>query len=272
MHMIRPLQAAAFLSLAGLAACTTTPRHSGLLSDYSRLSAIEGRQTKHAENRPATPPVENQPLFIEIVDFAPDVEAAAKLPDKESQLVLNQFSRKLCTGLSKRFAIASEPSPQAYRLKAHVTELRPTSRAAAAISTPLDLASPVGARLPVGLGAFGAEIEMLGPDGQQVAALVWRRDADFTSTGASISRINDAYDLAGDAASDFSELFEAKDAKRAATRIATGLVPDVGLKRGDDACQVYGRAQDALRTAAGFLPTPKMPPEWTDKGAQQPKN
>ena len=272
MHTIRPLQTAAFASLAGLAACTATPRHSGLLSDYSRLGALEGRQTRHAENRPVAPPAENQPLFIETIDFAPDVESAAKLSDKESRLVLNQFSRKLCTGLSRRFAIASEPGPQAYRLKAHVTELRPTSRAAAAISTPLDLASPIGARLPVGLGAFGAEIEMLAPDGQQIAALVWRRDADFTSTGASISRIHDAYDLAGDAASDFSELFEAKDAKRAATRSATGLAPDVGLKRGDNACQVYGRAQDALRTAAGFLPAPKMPPEWTDKGAPQAKD
>lgn len=261
----RLLRGLAVVSLGGLAACTTAPTQSGVLSDYGGLSAIEGRQTKKAELRPATPPPTGQPLVIETVGFT--IEAAMRLPPEQSELVLNQFARKLCLTLSDRFEIVGPGDPQAYRLRAHVTELRETGRVAAAVSAPLDIVSPVGARAPIGLGAFGAEIELLSPQGVQVAALVWRRQADMTSTGASVSRISDAYEFAGDAAEDFGELFEQRTTGEKAQRLAAGLIPDVGLKRGDEACAAYGRAQDALRAATGFLPAPKLPPEWTDKGA-----
>ena len=264
------LRGLAVASLGGLAACTTAPTQSGVLSDYSGLGAIEGRQTKKAELRPQTPPAPGQPLVIETVGFTLEAAMAARVPPDESGLVLNEFARKLCLTLSERFEIVGTGDPQAYRLRAHVTELRETDRMAAAISAPWDIASPIGARAPIGLGAFGAEIELMSPQGVQVAALVWRREADMTSTGASVSRISDAYAFAGDAAEDFGELFEPPTAGQSAQRLAAGLLPDVGLKRGDEACAVYGRAQDALRAATGFLPAPKLPPEWTDKGAARP--
>lgn len=261
----------AVVSLGGLTACTTAPTRSGMLSDYSGLGAIEGRQTKKAELRPETPPSPGRALVIETVALSPDAALASRLPPEQSALVLNQFARKLCLTLSDRFQIVGAASPDAYRLRAHVTELRETNLVAAAVSAPLDIASPIGARAPIGLGAFGAEVELLAPEGGQVAALVWRREADMTSTGASVSRISDAYEFAGDAAEDFSELFEQRTTAQNAQRLAAGLIPDVGLKRGDQACAVYGRAQDALKAAAGFLPAPKLPPEWTDKGAARPQ-
>lgn len=266
MRAAQGLTSLAVASLGGLAACTSAPTHSGMLSDYSGLGAIEGRQTKKAELRPETPPSPGRALVIETVNFTPDAALASRLPPEQSALVLNQFARKLCLTLSDRFEVVGAASADAYRLRAHVTELRETGRMAAAVSAPLDIASPIGARAPIGLGAFGAEIELLAPEGGQVAALVWRREADMTSTGASVSRISDAYEFAGDAATDFGELFEQRSAGESAQRFAAGLIPDVGLKRGDEACAVYGRAQDALKAATGFLPAPKLPPEWTDKG------
>ena len=80
-----------------------------------------------------------------------------------------------------------------------ITRVKPTGRVGSAASAAAGyfIPGPLGLRVPGFLGGLTVEAEMLGPDGAQVAALVWNRDATPIGTDdPSLSRIGDALQFA----------------------------------------------------------------------------
>lgn len=121
------------------------------------------------------------------------------LSDDELRMVLLEVDRQLCYELSGRFEIAEQPDLRAGTVRVGVTHIGSTHQAgsAAAAVANFFIPGPIKIRTPGGLGGLGAEAELLTPDGRQVAAIIWRRDAMVVGTDKpSLSRIGDAHQLA----------------------------------------------------------------------------
>jgi hypothetical protein len=266
---MKPLSLAAMsLALGATAlamACTTAPTRTGYLSTYEGLTTEKGLRGKRHATPPADKLPDEAPLVIDPVMFTPGAAVGGALTEKDRALLVNQFGRSLCAGLSKPFAIGPADTAGAYRLRAAITEARTTGRLGAAASTAMTLGLPIGVRAPVGLGGFAAEMEVVAPDGRQVAAMVWKQSADMASSSPRISRIGDAYDFAQMAADDFSSLFARRSAGASARRV-------VGLRTGDpdDACKAFGRENGVISTTMGLVGV-SAPPELSDRGPPRPR-
>lgn len=182
-----------------LAACSTAPRQSGLLSSYAGLETADaGLRSSSAERRDDAALSQLRSIAI-----APTALAAspgnAWLTDAERTLLLREMDAQLCFELSRRYDIAARPADAQAQVKAVVADVRPTGRAASAASAAASffIPGPIGLRVPGTTGGLTAEAEMLGPDGRQLAALVWRRDATPVGTDdPSLSRVGDALQFA----------------------------------------------------------------------------
>lgn len=260
----------AFLFLSCLGACTTPAQPSGMLSDYSRLGAVQGRLGQRTELRPSIPVPTTTSLTIETVAYAPGVRNASRLPDRSTALLLNHFARELCGRLSPAFEVTTDANAGAYRLRAYVTEVRATGMVGATVSTPLSVLLPVGGRVPLGLGAFAAEMEVLDPSGRQVAAMVWRRRADMTME-VSLSRISDAYSLSEEAAEAFAKTFQTETIGGQIVDGVRSVSPVRFRGRTDDACEAYGQPRTLVGDVFSIF-APPLPPEMLDQGALQPTN
>jgi hypothetical protein len=228
----------AAVAVAALAAgCASAPRPSGFLTSYERLDNDKGLRGKRLATDDLIQPNAEAALFIEPVAFPSDAEGFADITAQQRTLVTNQLARALCQALSRSFAIVDAPSPDAHRLRAAVTRITPNSRASAAATM------ITGLRPPLGLGGLTAEMEILGPDGSQRAAMVWTQDADMLS-GGRISRIGDAYDYADAAGRDFADLVQIAGERRG-FRLGPGP--------SDDACDAYGRENGYLTTGLGLI-------------------
>ncbi len=245
-------------------ACTTATTRTGYLSSYDAMSAEKGIRGRRIATPAAQDVPEDAPLFIETVQYAPDAQIAGDITESDRARLVNQFGRALCAGLSKPFAIGPAETAGAYRLRAAITEARATGQLTAAVSTAMSFGLPIGVRPPMGLGGFAAEMEVIAPDGRQVAAMVWKQRADMASAGPRISRIGDAYDFAGSAADDFSQLFPGQDAGSA--------LHIIGVRFGepDDACSAYGEESSLVGFALGLVGV-AVPPEISDHSGAQPR-
>lgn len=261
---------AAAFCLTGTAACSTPAKPAGVLSDYARLGEVKGRFGKRVEAAPVQALAPDSPLIIEVIDYAPGVREAAGLAQTSEGLLLNHFSRRLCIDLSPAFAVAEAgaANPQAYRLRGWITEVRPTSPVSSALSAPIRFFSPVGGRLPIGMGALAAEMEIIGPDGAQVAGMVWRRQANVMDE-SSVSRIADAYVLTEEAADAFAKLFQQASGNRLKDGVRA-LSPIPFASKADPACDRFGSPDRALSVVSSFL-LPEIPPEMRDRGASPAK-
>lgn len=258
------LGGSAVIVLGGLGACTTPSAHSGLLSDYSQLGEVQGRLGKRTERRPVTLLPTTSPLVLETVAYAPGVRDASRLSDPAAALLLNHFVRELCGQMSPAFEITPVAAADGYRLRAWVTEVQVTGMVGAAVSTPLSVILPVGGRLPVGLGAFAAEVEVVDATGNQVAAMVWRRRADMTME-VSLSRISDAYALSEEAAEAFGRIFQSEDTNQIVAGVRS--MSPIRLKgRTDAACAPYGEPRQLIGDVFSIF-APPLPPEVLDQGA-----
>lgn len=255
----------AMLILAGLGACTTPAPYSGLLTDYSGLGDVQGRLGQRAELRPTRPVSPTTTLVLETIAYAPGARDASRLPERSTALLLNHFARELCGRLSPSFEVSTDGNAQAYRLRAYVTEVQATGMLGASVSTPLSVLLPVGGRVPIGLGAFSAEMEVLDPAGRQVAAMVWRRRADMTME-ASLSRISDAYALSEEAAEAFAKTFQTETTGGQIMAGARALSPITFRGRTDQACDAYGQPRALLGDVVSIF-APPLPPEVLDPGA-----
>ncbi|MFT4933514.1 DUF3313 domain-containing protein [Phenylobacterium sp.] len=190
-----PRLAAPALLLA-LAACAGAPQQGEFLSSYEGLAPRTDMVRAGALDRTDANALAGvTAVRIEPTVFAPRAEAKAWMTPAEQTALLREVDAQLCFELSERFEIAATAAPQVPRVRAAVTEVVPTGRAGSAASAAAGffIPGPIGVRVPGALGGLGAEAEMLDPQGQQVAAIVWRRTATAIGTdNPSLSRIGDA--------------------------------------------------------------------------------
>lgn len=184
---------------ASLAACAATPERGAFLTRYDDLEARTDMVRAGALDRTdAAALAAVQSVRIEPTVYAPAPDASAWMTPQEQARVLREVDAQLCFELSERYEIATA-APADARVRAAVTDVRPTGRAgsAAAAAASFFIPGPIGLRAPGTLGGLSAEAEMLSPSGEQTAAIVWSRSATAVGTdNPSLSRIGDALQFA----------------------------------------------------------------------------
>lgn len=208
----------ALLLLAPLAACSTPGKPSGFLSSYDSLAKDDDAVRAAVAVRTAGPEV----AAVRTIVLAPTVAAPsadlAWMNDAERTALLREVDAQLCFELSRRYDLAPAGTADAAEVRAAITAARPTNRAGSALSAAASffIPGPIGLRVPGGLGALGAEAEMLW-QGAQVAAISWSRSAMAVGMDdPSLSRIGDALQFAepfADAAADVMTAPEVKTRK-----------------------------------------------------------
>lgn len=202
-HLTAPL-----LASVALAACQTAPgADAGFLSSYDGLTTrTDTIRASVRERRDDAAAQGIERVFIEPAVLGPS--AATGLSEADVALVLGEVDRQVCYELSERFTVLPAADPASARVRTAVTGVRPTGQAASAVSAVANafIPGPIGVRAPGTTGGLAVESELLGPDGRQVAALAWARNANVVGTDSpSLSRVGDALQLAeplGDAVGD----------------------------------------------------------------------
>ncbi|MDZ4373024.1 MAG: DUF3313 family protein [Phenylobacterium sp.] len=182
-----------------LTACATPGSYSGSLSSYEGLELKEGALRTSVARRS-----DDQRLAtVSRVTIEPTRivagEATAWLTDEEREALTREVDAQLCFEITERFALAGEGERADARVRAVISRVEPTGRAASALSAAgsFFIPGPLGVRLPGTVGGLGAEAEMIAADGRQTAAVVWNRNATPIGTDdPSLSRIGDALQFA----------------------------------------------------------------------------
>ena len=220
--------------ISGLSACATAPTpDAGYLSRYDNLGGrgdglrASVREWADPEALRTVSAVRLQPTA-----FLDGADASRALTPAEQRGLLREIDAQLCFELSERFAIAGPGAPADAEVRSAVTWFLPTGRAASAASAAAAffIPGPIDLRAPGTLGALGAEAEMTTPDGRQVAAIAWARQANAIGTDApSLIKTGDALQ--------FAEPFA-----DAAARVMTPTpAPDIArFEPGQDPCRAYG--------------------------------
>lgn len=198
------MQLIRILPIAGLfavAACQTAPAApSGFLSSYDTL-ASPGFSLRAAVAQRRDDTALDRLTSVHLEPAVLTEGAGGDLDQGERNAVLREVDRRLCFALSRRFNIVSEPTPDAGVVRTAVTRIRPTGRMGSAVSAvagQFGSAPLLDIRVPGTTGGLAVESEVLGPDGNQVAAVTWARDATVIGReSASLSRIGDAVQLTG---------------------------------------------------------------------------
>ena len=185
-----------------LTACATAPQtRSGYLSTYDGLKPrTDVVRAKVSEKREDAAVQVVRSVALEPSVIAPGADLAWLTPE-ERDMLLRQLDARMCFALSRRFDVAADPTAADAKVRAAITLVRPTGRAGSALSAAAGffIPGPIGVRTPVGLGALGAEAEMVEvASGRQLAALTWSRQANPVGTDTpSLSRIGDALQYTG---------------------------------------------------------------------------
>lgn len=195
------------LATVAIAGCQTAPvRDAGFLSRYDGLVAREDTiRASIRQRRDETLAAGIERLFLEPAVLVG--EAGAALSDAERAQVLREVDRQICYEVSERFDLA-DTATGAARLRTGVVDIRPTGAAGSGLSAVANMLIPGPGtfRVPGTTGGLAVETELLGPGGEQIAALAWARNANTLGTDTpSLSRVGDALQLAeplGDAVGD----------------------------------------------------------------------
>jgi hypothetical protein len=217
-----------------LSACATAPTpDAGYLSRYDNLGARgEGMRASVREwaDIEALKPVST--VRLEPAVLLPGADPSGVLNPEEQRGLLREIDAQLCFELSESFTIAGPDVLADAKVRSAVTWFLPTGRAAsvASAAAAFFIPGPIDIRAPWMLGALGVEAEMTLPDGRQVAAIAWARQANAIGTDApSLMKAGDALQ--------FAEPF-ADDAARVMSPVS---VPDKGgFEPGRDPCRAYG--------------------------------
>jgi hypothetical protein len=202
--------------LLALAACATPHRPSGFLTSYEGLTAREDAVRADIRQRRDDAALEG----VRRVVLAPTIllpDAKAKLgwmSENEQKLLLREMDAQLCFEASERYELVQE-NPDA-SLRAAVTRVNDTNAAGSLVSAAggFFIPGPIGLRVPGSTGGLGAEAELLSPDGRQLAAITWNRNATPIGTdNPSLSRVGDALQFAEPFADEAVKALSAKDAK-----------------------------------------------------------
>lgn len=220
--------------LSGLSACATAPKpDAGYLSRYDNLGA-RGDGLRASVRQWADQDALRSVSSVRILPtvLLEGADASAPLTPAERRGLLREIDAQLCFELSERFAIAGPEAAVDAEVRSAVTWFLPTGRTASAASAAAAfvIPGPVDLRAPGTLGALGVEAEMTTPDGRQVAAIAWARQANAIGTDApSLIRTGDALQ--------FAEPF-ADDAARVMT--PTPAPDALRFEPGQDPCRAYG--------------------------------
>jgi hypothetical protein len=184
--------------LLALSACATAPAEKGrFLTSYDQLTPRDGTVRVSMLERKAGP----EAAAVRTVRLLPAEAHGGHdwLSDEERKILLRELDAQLCFEVSERYAIAQGAAPADAEVRAAVTRVKPTGRVGSAASAAASffIPGPIGVRAPGSTGGLAAEAEMVGRDGQQLAALVWSRNATVVGTdNPSLSRIGDALQYA----------------------------------------------------------------------------
>lgn len=188
--------------------------------------------------------------------------AGEGITPEQAALVANRAARDVCVQLSRHYRIAPE-SPDV-EVELLVTAIVPTSSGAAGASALLGVFVPGPFRLPAGLGGFAAD-GAARAQGEDLVVLHWAEGAGAITEDAKVSRIGDAYQLAGDFADDFVNALADPKGSEGTTR---PTIDAAEREAGEARCVArFGRASVAGRGASILLP---LAPEAIDAGAPAP--
>ncbi|MEY9195541.1 DUF3313 domain-containing protein [Sinorhizobium sp. CCBAU 05631] len=268
---IRPQAVLCVFLLSTVSSCANVPLHQGAtLGSYAGMTASGGTLTKAKLRVDPAPVLAAQ--TVRIVPTSAQIGSGTAFDPKDLALVTNTIDRALCTGLSDRFKVVAPNQPADLVVRATVTDIVATNRAAAATSTVASLGVaavlPVPVpRLPIGLGGLSVEAEAVGQDGSQKGAMLWSRGANMLTTKARVSTIGDAYSLSSAFGTDFSRMlvtgrdpFKGMMAMPSIQRMKASLGGDPKY----EACKAFGSAPGIKGAVAGQL---GLPPGWSDSGA-----
>lgn len=240
------------LALACLGACATPGAPSGALSTYDGLTPRSGTLRTGISERKSDADLSSvRRVLLEPARLAPG-EQTSWLNDKERALLLRELDAQLCFEITERYELTYDPARADARVRAVVTRVKPTGRAASTASAAAGffIPGPIGLRVPGTLGGLGAEAELVTSEGRQAAALVWNRDATAVGTDdPSLSRLGDALQFA----EPFADV-------AAATMTPKGL-KSRKIESEDDPCAQFGprfRPEGFLAGLASGLYVPEM--------------
>jgi hypothetical protein len=253
--------------------CTSVPlKEAGTLTSYNRLSPAKGKFTKSRTFVDAAGLARVRTVAILPSTFSPGAAARIKTP-RDRALVTNALDRAVCIALSDRYQLVSAGQPSDLTVRTVVTDIVPTNKTMAGVSTAVSLGSslalPVGIpRLPAGLGGLAVEAEAIDNSGTQKAAVVWSKGANSITNNARVSEVGDAYSLASSFGKYFSRmLVTGKESKGLDLKLPSTqqINSALGGRPKFAACDAFGRSPGL----AGFVADKVgAPPHWTDK---QPK-
>jgi hypothetical protein len=244
-------------------------KEGGTLTSYSNLGAPKGKLSKKRLY------VDGQRLTtVKTVSIVPTTfafSAASRVKSEADRaLVSNVLDRALCVALSDKYQMVSADQPADLTIRSVVTDIVPTNKAMAGVSTVVTVGTgfvlPVSVpRLPVGLGGLAVEAEAVDSGGVQRAAMVWARGANSIQNNPRVSEVGDAYSLATKFGSDFSRMLVAgKEPKGLDISLPSRqrMKSWLGGKPKYAACEAFGRAPGLVGVVAAKY---GAPPEWTDK-------
>ncbi len=263
-----------------VAGCTSIfPEKAGSLSSYEHLEPSDGLLTRaqvrvNKDEILAARTVQINPTMVSTT------ASEARFSDAELRLIANVVDRSLCTGLSRRFQIASAAQPADLTVRALITRIVPTDEIAAAASSVTSVGMTVvkatgivtapipSLRFPIGLGGLALEAEALDRTGSQKAAIIWARGANAFSRPRA-SKAGDAYEFASSFGDDFSKLLVTGASPfKSLPLLPTmdGIKSTFGGAPKELACEAFGRGPGLPGLVGGAL---GLPPELTDKGPQE---
>lgn len=187
--------------------------------------------------------------------------AGEGITSEQAALVANRAARDTCLQLARRYRIDLD-APD-LDIEIVVTAIAPTSSGAAGASALIGVFVPGPFRLPAGLGGFAAD-GAVRSDRDDVVVLRWAEGAGAITEDAKVSRIGDAYQLAGDFADDLAKALNDPSGAQGDTRAPLDAAErEAGVAR----CTArFGRASVAGRGASILLP---LSPEAIDAGAPE---
>jgi hypothetical protein len=200
-----------------LAACATAQhRPAGFLVSYDGLTPKADTIRAHIQQRRDDAALaEVRRIVVAPTVILPDAQARLGwLSDTERALLLREMDAQLCFEMSERYELVKE-SPDA-SVRAAVTTVKATNAAGSLASAAgsFFIPGPIGLRVPGSTGGVGAEAEMLSPDGRQIAAMTWSRNATVVGTDdPSLSRVGDALQFIEAFADDAAKALSPEDAK-----------------------------------------------------------
>ncbi len=256
-----------------MSGCTSVPlKEGGTLTSYAQLSPVKGKFTKSRTFVDA-----NGLAGVKTVAIVPTTFSFAAssrvTSEKDRVLVSNALDRAICVALSDKYRIAALGQPADMTVRTVITDLVPTDKTMAGVSTAVTLGSnfvlPVSVpRLPFGLGGLAVEAEAVDSTGVQRAAAVWSKGANSITGNARVSEIGDAYELAADFSNYFSRILvtgKVSDGLNLSIPSGHRIRSALGGKPKYVECDAYGRSRGLQGMVADKF---GAPPEWTDRHAK----